>query len=118
MRTLAALAPETPVFVARELTKLYEEQLAGTPAQVLAALGDPPRGEFVLVLSGSPGSDRGPVTPRPAVDLDAELDRVLAAGASVAGAARELARRGLGSRADLYRRACERRTGRDDSQEP
>lgn len=116
LRALAALAPETPLFVARELTKLYEEQLAGTAAQVLAALGDPPRGEFVLVLAAAPDA-AGPRSPA-AIDLDAELDRVLAAGASVAGAARELARRGLGSRADLYRRACERRAAGGDSREP
>ena len=39
--------------VARELTKLHEQVLRGTAAEVLAALGDPPRGEFTLVISGA-----------------------------------------------------------------
>jgi len=108
LRTLEAVAPEAAVFLARELTKLHEEQLAGTPGQVLAALATPPRGEFVLVVAASRVPEPGAVE-RAGLDLDAELDRALAGGASVASAARDLARRGLGSRAELYRRASERR---------
>jgi 16S rRNA (cytidine1402-2'-O)-methyltransferase len=44
--------PERHVTVARELTKLHEQVLRGTASEVLAALGDPPRGEFTLVISG------------------------------------------------------------------
>lgn len=108
LRSLATVEPAAQVFIARELTKLHEEQLAGTPAEVLAALADPPRGEFVLVVAADPFAAKREV-PGPPVDLDAELDRALAAGASVALAARELARRGLGTRAELYRRASDRR---------
>jgi len=108
LRTLEAVAPEAAIFLARELTKLHEEQLAGTPGQVLAALATPPRGEFVLVVAASRVPEPGAVE-RAGFDLDAELDRALAGGASVASAARDLARRGLGSRAELYRRASERR---------
>ncbi len=115
---LAGVAPEARVFVARELTKLHEEQLAGTAAQVAAALARPPRGEFVLVLAADPNAVAALRPPPLAADLDAELDRALAAGATVAGAARDLARRGLGSRADLYRRASARRSARGDETEP
>jgi 16S rRNA (cytidine1402-2'-O)-methyltransferase len=44
---------DRPVAVCRELTKVYEEALRGTPAQVLAQLSDPVKGEIVLVLSAS-----------------------------------------------------------------
>lgn len=53
-RVLAEMAvgmPERPLAVCRELTKLHEEVLRGVPAELLAALPDPPRGEIVLVLS-------------------------------------------------------------------
>jgi 16S rRNA (cytidine1402-2'-O)-methyltransferase len=45
--------PERHLTVARELTKLHEQLLRGTASEVLAALGDPPRGEFTLVISGA-----------------------------------------------------------------
>jgi 16S rRNA (cytidine1402-2'-O)-methyltransferase len=45
--------PNRHLTVARELTKLHEQVLRGTAAEVLNALGDPPRGEFTLVLSGA-----------------------------------------------------------------
>ena len=43
-----------PVVVARELTKLYEELLRGTPASVLAELQSRPsvKGEITLVIGG------------------------------------------------------------------
>jgi 16S rRNA (cytidine1402-2'-O)-methyltransferase len=44
--------PERNVTVTRELTKVHEEVLRGTAAEVAAALGDRARGEFTLVISG------------------------------------------------------------------
>jgi 16S rRNA (cytidine1402-2'-O)-methyltransferase len=38
--------------VARELTKIHEELVRGTAAEVIAAIGDRTRGEFTLVISG------------------------------------------------------------------
>jgi 16S rRNA (cytidine1402-2'-O)-methyltransferase len=109
LEALASLAPERPVFVARELTKLYEQQLAGTPAGVLASLDRPVRGELVLVVSGA-----APALLQPSQsDTDREIDRALAAGASVPQIARDLARRGFGARAELYRRASQRRATRE-----
>lgn len=49
---VAEVLPERHLTVARELTKLHEQVLRGTAAEVLAVLGDPPRGEFTLVISG------------------------------------------------------------------
>lgn len=51
--TVAALGerwPERQMAVCRELTKVHEEAVRGTAAEVLARLDDPVRGEIVLVL--------------------------------------------------------------------
>jgi 16S rRNA (cytidine1402-2'-O)-methyltransferase len=53
LAVMAEVLPERHVTVTRELTKLHEEVLRGTAAEVLAALGDRARGEFTLVISGS-----------------------------------------------------------------
>jgi 16S rRNA (cytidine1402-2'-O)-methyltransferase len=51
LEDLAALAPERPVFVGRELTKKFEECLRGTPRELLVRWqGRAPKGEFVVVL--------------------------------------------------------------------
>ncbi|MDQ6876976.1 MAG: 16S rRNA (cytidine(1402)-2'-O)-methyltransferase [Candidatus Dormibacteraeota bacterium] len=49
---IAEVLPDRRLTVARELTKLHEEVLRGTAADVLASLGEPARGEFTLVISG------------------------------------------------------------------
>ncbi len=54
-RSLAAAAeviPDHHLTLVRELTKLHEQVLRGTPAEVLAGLGDNPKGEITLVFSG------------------------------------------------------------------
>jgi 16S rRNA (cytidine1402-2'-O)-methyltransferase len=103
---LAQLAPAASVFVGRELTKRFEQQICGTPATVLAALERPVRGELVLVLA--PGTAETDVAP-PASAIDAAIDAQLAAGASPSRAAKALAALGLGDRATLYRRIAERK---------
>ena len=57
---LAALHPERPAAVARELTKLREEVRRGTAAELAAHYREhPPRGEVVLVVGAAPeGSGR------------------------------------------------------------
>jgi len=98
------------VFVLREYTKRFEEQLIGLPSDVLASLGDPPCGEFVVVLEGTSATatsdqtdDRGAsaalalliengVRPRLAVDAivaatGMKKNRVYAMGQSIAGRA-------------------------------
>jgi 16S rRNA (cytidine1402-2'-O)-methyltransferase len=45
--------PDRTLTLTRELTKLHEEVLRGTAAEVLAALGERARGEFTLVISGA-----------------------------------------------------------------
>jgi 16S rRNA (cytidine1402-2'-O)-methyltransferase len=55
-RTLASLAhalPDRPAAVCRELTKLYEEVVRGTAAELAARFSEPPKGEIVLVLGAA-----------------------------------------------------------------
>jgi 16S rRNA (cytidine1402-2'-O)-methyltransferase len=55
-RTLVDLAQylgERPIMLARELTKLHEEVLTGSPAQLLDRLSSP-RGEFTVVIPPPP----------------------------------------------------------------
>lgn len=59
LEILADLLPERRIVLARELTKLHEEFLRGTAAEILHALqarGEV-RGEFVLVIAGSESRD-------------------------------------------------------------
>jgi len=57
MKTLEALekfAPTRKVFVGRELTKMYEESIKGSPAEILTYFREKPdkvRGEFVVITS-------------------------------------------------------------------
>jgi 16S rRNA (cytidine1402-2'-O)-methyltransferase len=74
LRALDERVPAARVAVCRELTKLHEEVLVGTPADVLARLAGP-RGELTLVVSGIPAPDT-PAT----VDVAALLDASRAAG--------------------------------------
>jgi 16S rRNA (cytidine1402-2'-O)-methyltransferase len=58
------MGPGRPVAVCRELTKLHEDVVRGTAAEVASAIGEP-RGEVVVVIGGAPA---------PAADLDAAVD--------------------------------------------
>jgi 16S rRNA (cytidine1402-2'-O)-methyltransferase len=55
LQVLAELDPDRPVAVCRELTKLHEEVVRGTAAELAARYAqEPPRGEIVLVVGGAP----------------------------------------------------------------
>jgi 16S rRNA (cytidine1402-2'-O)-methyltransferase len=76
LAVLAELDPDRPAVVCRELTKLHEEVVRGSAAELAARYGgEPPRGEIVLVIGGAP--------PRTGVDpaaVDA-VRRLVEAGA-------------------------------------
>ena len=55
LQDLAETVGDRPIAVCRELTKLHEETFRGTASAALEHF-DSPRGEFVLVVSGSPRS--------------------------------------------------------------
>lgn len=106
---LAREAPGQRVFVARELTKKFEQHLIGTPAEVLAALPVPLRGEITLVIE----TRRCEPDAVPAAgDTDIQIDALLDAGKSVAAIAKSLSQSGFGERSELYARATERRRKR------
>lgn len=107
LETLAELAPRTPIFLARELTKLHEQHLRGTASEVHAALAKPVRGEIVLVI-GPVNIDATPPAPSD-VDIDRAIDAALSAGRSISEIAKELATKGLGLRRELYARASRRK---------
>jgi 16S rRNA (cytidine1402-2'-O)-methyltransferase len=94
LAVLAELDPARPAAVCRELTKLHEEVVRGTAAELAARYRDePPLGEVVLVVAGveaggSAGDGGGPAAaavdalarlvdagarPRPAATVVAEL---------------------------------------------
>ncbi len=55
MKTLELMkraAPEAKIFIARELTKRYEETVEGTAEELITHFGDKILGEFVLIFSG------------------------------------------------------------------
>lgn len=53
LAVIAEVLPERSITVTRELTKIHEQVLRGTAAEVLTALGGRARGEFTLVISGA-----------------------------------------------------------------
>jgi 16S rRNA (cytidine1402-2'-O)-methyltransferase len=91
LAVLAEIDPSRPVVVCRELTKLHEEIVRGTAAELAARYAaEPPRGEVVLVVGAAPAAeaplepalnalrrlvDAG-AKPRPAAGVVAELTGV------------------------------------------
>mgnify|MGYP000237281944 CR=1 FL=1 len=56
LTSLAAAYPEATLYLGRELTKIYEEMLVGTPVEVLETLTRyevKQKGEFVIILAGT-----------------------------------------------------------------
>jgi 16S rRNA (cytidine1402-2'-O)-methyltransferase len=77
LEVLAALDPDRPVAVARELTKVHEEVVRGTAGELAARYREqPPRGEVALVVGGARESTAHAVEPA----LDA-VRRLVEAGA-------------------------------------
>jgi len=105
LRALAEALGERSAFVARELTKLHEEVVAGTLAELAARYeAQAPKGEIVLLVAP-------PQAERPAADaLDQALRtalQTLPAGKAAASVAAAL---GL-PRAEVYARALELKQG-------
>jgi 16S rRNA (cytidine1402-2'-O)-methyltransferase len=103
LRAIATTFGDRRVALCRELTKLHEEVLRGTPGEVLEALGDRElRGEVALVVEGR----REPSAP----DRDAmleELRRLVDGGMRTREAARAVAERHGASANELYRAALD-----------
>jgi 16S rRNA (cytidine1402-2'-O)-methyltransferase len=91
----AACGPERRAAVCRELTKVHEQIVPGSIADLLRAVDEarvPARGEFVLVIGGgSPGAESA-VTPDALHDALASVERLVAGGTARGTAAREVAK--------------------------
>jgi 16S rRNA (cytidine1402-2'-O)-methyltransferase len=105
---LAEVAPDARVFLVREYTKVHEEQLAGTPQEVRARLGQPVRGEVAFAVG--PHEAQRPV--RPLEATSEAIDALLQDGHRVGEVAKLLAARGFGDRQQLYARAAARKARR------
>jgi 16S rRNA (cytidine1402-2'-O)-methyltransferase len=111
LTSIGARWPERRLAVCRELTKLHEQVLRGTAAEVQAALPDPVRGEIVLVLEpygqmaatrrsarrqaaarAGGGGEAGPAGAAP------EMSAMVAGAASIEAALRELSDAGVGTK--------------------
>jgi 16S rRNA (cytidine1402-2'-O)-methyltransferase len=106
---LAQIAPDAGVFVVREYTKLHEQQLAGTPAEVLSSLPDAPRGEVAFAIAPYTIAPAAPA----AEEAGAAIDVLLASGRRVGEVAKILAARGFGDRRQLYARTAARKARRE-----
>ncbi len=99
---------DRPMAAARELTKLYEETLRGTPAELLAHFqSHQPRGEFVLVISGAPAAAveaPADLTPESLTEAVAALEQ---GGMDRKAAMKEVAQRFGLSKRDVYQALLE-----------
>ena len=99
LAVLASIDPDRPVAVCRELTKVHEEVVRGSAAELAARYAsEPPRGEVALVVGGA--VDDGAPDAAPAVDA---VRRLVEAGAKPRAAATVVAElTGVGAN-ELYR---------------
>jgi len=99
-----ALGPR-PVVVARELTKIHEEFLRGTAAEIRAILSerDSVKGEMTLLIGKAtePAKDETP--------LDEAVDALIRSGTARMDAIKQVARRRGLSKREVYDRLLERR---------
>ncbi len=96
------LGPERRLVLGRELTKMHEEFLRGTAAEIGADLAQRPaiKGEITLLIAPAPEMPPEPTTDE---DLRAEVEALVDGGAARMDAIKQVAaRHGLGKR-DVYR---------------
>jgi 16S rRNA (cytidine1402-2'-O)-methyltransferase len=100
----AALGPERPACVARELTKTHEELVRGTVGELAARYADGrPLGEITLVIGGAPEpGEEGQGPAEGGADLRTRAQRLLAAGYSVRDVADILAAETAAPRKPIY----------------
>lgn len=104
LETIAELAPERKVAVAREMTKKFEEVFRATAAETAAHFGErKPRGECVVVIEGSREKVK-PSPPPAARDVGGLVEALMQEeGISKKEAMRRAAKKLNISRRDVYR---------------
>lgn len=96
-----------PMAAARELTKLHEEVVRGTPAELLAHFEvKAPRGEFVLVIGGAPQIEPEAESWTPA-KLKEAVDALVATGLRPNDAMKQVGERFGLSKRDVYQTLLE-----------
>ncbi|MBL9019323.1 MAG: 16S rRNA (cytidine(1402)-2'-O)-methyltransferase [Myxococcales bacterium] len=108
----AALGEARRASLSREITKLYEEHVRGTLAELAAKYADtPPRGECTIVVEGGTVSQD--------VDIEAELGKLLAEGLGPKDAAQRLVVKTGKPRRQLYQLALalQRQAGAGDERD-
>jgi len=108
----AALGETRRASLSREITKLYEEHVRGTLAELAAKYADaPPRGECTIVVEGGTVSQD--------VDIEAELGKLLAEGLGPKDAAQRLVVKTGKPRRQLYQLALalQRQAGAGDERD-
>ncbi len=86
------LAPERRLAVCRELTKLHEQVVRGTAAELCAHFAQGTRGEITVVVGSGPRAAVAPASAEPGPALEPRIAALLAAGVSARDATRQLAR--------------------------
>lgn len=99
---------EREIVVGRELTKIHETVLRGTPAEVLESLPDPEvRGEITVIVAACDPNASGLTEARSGRVLEAWTESLAQAGGDQRDALRLTARRLGMKRAELYRLLAE-----------
>ncbi len=105
LEDLAELAPERTVVVAHELTKVHEEVLRGTAAQVLASLGEgKPRGEFVVIVAHGEAEETPPLP-----ELASEVAELVVDGLAPREAVKAVAQKHAVAQREVYAAWLERK---------
>ena len=104
LRVIAEVMPARRVALVRELTKLHEEVLRGTAAELAEQTGEL-KGECVLVIAPPSKEELAPQTT--AADLDEAIRAGLAAGASKSSLAKRLAKELSRPKSEIYDRILE-----------
>ncbi len=104
LRVIAEVMPARRVALVRELTKLHEEVLRGTAAELAEQTGEL-KGECVLVIAPPSKEELAPQTT--AADLDEAIRAGLAAGESKSSLAKRLAKELSRPKSEIYDRVLE-----------
>lgn len=100
---LASIWPNRRIAACRELTKLHEEVIRGTAAEIERSLRQRPsvRGEFTLVIDRSSGKLEAAELAEP-LNLKTEVDRLMASGQPRMEAIKQAARKAGLNKRDAY----------------